>query len=98
MQDMKLRELMPVGKIEPRKSLMETVHTTWGDGGIIVSIDNYDDVTLTPHGAGVKLADLGKVVDVLVQTRWFVELILKAAKRHVTRIKVTFSNDGISFR
>jgi len=95
---MKLSELLPVGKLTPRKPLNETIDISSGKEGVYVAVDDNDDVIFVGRTAGLRPEELEPIIDALSKTRWFVKLVVSAAKRKVERINVEFSSDGIKFR
>lgn len=103
MTQMKLRELLPVGKITSRKPLNEIVHIDLSGTGVVVGVDDYDDVTFVPGKGGLDIPTLGKVIETLEKSRWFIQLVIKMSKTiHVGdtnahKVRVDFDDSGIHF-
>ena len=97
MKDMKLVTLMAINKPEPKK-LNEIKNVSVEKDGVLVSIDDYDDVTFKPGRNVANLPELGVIVDGMSKTRWFTKLVVAIAKRQVREIKVDLSDAGVMFR
>jgi len=96
--DMKLKTIMGVGKITPRKPLHEIVDVNVTKSGVMVAIDDGGDVLFTSKMTGLRPEELKPIISALLKTRWFIKLVADASKRNVEIINVEFSNDGIKFR
>jgi hypothetical protein len=97
MKNMKLVELLPVGKIEPRKSVTEIIDITDSGDGVSVAIDDYDDVTFIPVGE-VGKDKLGDIFDILRTSFWFQRMVIRFARLKKTKVKVIFRPNGIEFK
>lgn len=98
MNDMKLKELLPVAKIEPRKPLKEILSVSKGKDGVYVGIDDKDDIVILPGKGGVSIDQLKMMVDMFVKTEWFGKILRDSIHRGVGEIEVDFVSYGIQFR
>ena len=99
MKDMKLKTLLPVGKIEPRKPVTEMLGVEILDKQKAVEL-SIDDATLHVHpGAGVKdLNALAQLVSALSLNKVFTSAMYEAVtKRKVTEIQMSITRDGVKF-
>ena len=92
---MKLVKLMPVN---PLKHINEIIDVSLSSSGVIVGIDDYDDIMFDGRNTGLHPEDLKPIITALSATSWFKRLVINAAKRKVQLIRVEFSSDGIKFR
>jgi len=95
---MKLIPLLPVGKIESRKPLKEILDIHTSKDGVSIAVDDYDDILFRGRSAGLHPEELKPIIEALAKTRWFIKLVVNAAKRKVRIIELEFTNAGIMFR
>jgi hypothetical protein len=97
--DMKLVELLPVGKIEPRKPINEIVGVELLPNKKAVELTIDDSVLHIHPGAGIKdINALQQLVAALVLNQVFKSAMYEAnVKRHVDEIQISLTKDGLRF-
>lgn len=95
MKDMKLKELLPVGKIEPRKPIKELLDIHEEQGGVMVAIDDYNDV-LFVAGKGFDRSKLKPYIELISHNYGFKEAVI-AYSNHAIR-GVTLTQNGLGVK
>jgi hypothetical protein len=93
---MKLIELMPLNRPEQKK-VNEIIDISTGDSGVIVGVDDYDDIMFDGRKVGLQPNALRTFIDSLSGTKFFKELVIRAAKRKVRLIRVEPGSNRIHF-